>query len=297
MKSLQISLLIFTLVFFLACSENKSRKVNGADDKRSNDKPVVTDSNSELSHYDLASKNPLIIKLPKELLEISGITMTPDGKMFAQQDESGIIFQIDYKSGTIIKTFSLGSPPIKKDFEDLVFVKDKFYMLESNGNIYEFGEGSNGESVEYKVYKNDLRKSSDTEGMSYDPETNSLLIALKGDAGKELEGDKAIYSFSLDNMKMDESPRIILPLQEIRKNFNPSGIQKNIKIGTYFIITANGNEIAEIDKNGKILGRQKLPAPVHSQPEGIAFDKDNNLYISNEGKSGNGSIVVYPYKK
>lgn len=294
MKFFLLLLAILLVCYFYACSNNKSDNTTKVKEKKIKDEPV--DSNSGLNNYNLNSENPEIIYLPKELKEISGITMTPDGRMFAEQDEIGIIFEVDYKAGKIIKYFSVGNPVLKEDFEDIVFAKNKFYLLNSNGDIYEFEEGENGSSVQYKIHKTGLRKSNDVEGMCYDSDTNSLLLALKGKPGADLEGEKAVYSFSLDSMKMDEKPRFILPLEEIKNVFNPSGIQKNLKTGTFFIIAANGNEIIEVNKGGKILGRHKLPASVHKQPEGIAFDRDFNLYISNEGKSGKGYIVVYPIR-
>ncbi|HQY22089.1 MAG TPA: SdiA-regulated domain-containing protein, partial [Ignavibacteria bacterium] len=62
-------------------------------------------------------------------------------------------------------------------------------------------------------------------------------------------------------------------------------------------IAANGSEIIEITKEGEIIDRHPLKDKIHPQPEGIAFSKDNELLISSEGKSGSGSIVIYPFIK
>jgi len=290
MKLLKFFFILLAYTFF-SCSKSTISK----DPKLKKSKTV--DSTSELSKYDFDSENPEIIKLPKDLTEISGMTMTPDGRLFAQQDENGIIYQVDYANGNIIKRFSLGNPVIKEDFEDIVFANNNFYLLKSTGVIYEFDEGVDGESVEFKVYKTELNHANDVEGLCFDAETNSLLLACKGASGTGDNEDKTVYSFSLDSMKLNKVPRFILSLEEIKKNFNPSGIEKNLFTGTYFIIAANGNEIIELSKDGNILGRHVLPADIHMQPEGITFSKDRNLLISNEGKSGKGYIVVYKYKE
>ena len=286
-----ISILI--LFSITSCSKSSENKKDKSEKKEGVN---LQDTNTELAKYDLESKSPVIITLSKELTEISGITMTEDGRLFAQQDESGIIYEVDYKTGNVLKKFSLGKPAIKEDFEDIVNVNDKFYLLKSKGELYEFSEGENLGNVDFKIYKTDLKERNDVEGLCYDPETNSLLLACKGDAGTGEALEKAIYSFSLDKMQFNEQARFVLPLSEIKKLFNPSGIQRHPTTGTFFIIAANGNEIIEISKDGKILGRRVLPPSVHMQPEGITFGKDNALYISNEGKSGKGTIVIYPYK-
>lgn len=287
--------ILFCAFLLLSCSNNKSGGENKSQNKINQEQKA--DSNSALSKYNLESENPKIIYLPTELTEISGIVMSPEGRLFAQQDEKGIVYELNPNTGEIIKSFAIGNPVIKDDFEDIAYANNKFYLVTSSGDIYEFNEGENGESVDYKIHSTGLQKKNDVEGLCYDQQTNSLLLALKGPAGADAGDDKYIYSFSLNDMKLDQKARFILPAKEIKKNFNPSGIQKNIRTGTYFIITANGNEIAEINNGGKILGKQKLLPEIHKQPEGITFDKDFNLYISNEGKSGKGYIVVYSFIK
>ncbi|MEO6694570.1 MAG: SdiA-regulated domain-containing protein [Ignavibacteria bacterium] len=282
---------LFIILYFILLSCSKSTAPKDSSTKKKPD-----DSNSVLSKYDLESKTPLILTLPKNLTEISGITMTNDGRLFAQHDESGIIYEVDINNGEIKKKFSLGNPPLKQDFEDIVSVNDKFYLLNSRGELYEFSEGNDGSSVDFKVYKTDLKERNDVEGLCYDAETNTLLLACKGDAGTGDALEKAIYSFSLDKMQFNDVPRFVLPLSEIKKTFNPSGIGKHPETGSFFVISANGNELVEITKDGKLLGRRELPTTVHVQPEGITFGKDNTMYISNEGKSDKGTIVIYPYK-
>jgi len=296
--SLLFSVLI--VLIFSSCSKDqttKDKSSDNPDDKVNNSQVSDEISNSELSKYDIASKTPLIITLPNELKEISGITMTPDGRMFCQQDESGIVYQLDYENGKVIKRFYLGDPPIRKDFEDIAYANNKFYMLHSNGEIYEFSEGEDNESVKYNLYKTDLDKKNDVEGLCFDPKTNTLLMVTKGKSGTDDREDKAVYSFSLSDMKFNPEPRFILKRSEIKSYFNPSGIAFDPLTGTFFIIAANGNEIVEISGEGKLLGKEKLHGKIHAQPEGITFSNDGTLYISNEGKDDRANIVVYPMLK
>ena len=92
-------------------------------------------------------------------------------------------------------------------------------------------------------------------------------------------------------------PRFLIDLSEIKKTFNPSGIERSPITGTFFIIAANGNAIIEISKEGKLIAEKKLPPVVHEQPEGITFTPDKSLLISNEGDFTRGSIVIHKYQK
>jgi uncharacterized protein YjiK len=298
MTMLKISFIVIGFMLLLSsCSMNQTDKDNSEKSKKEKEsKSKDNISGSDLSKYDLRSESPGILNMPAELKEISGMTMTPDGRLFVEQDEDGIVYQIDYTNGNVIKKFTLGNPPIKKDFEDIVYANNKFYLIHSNGDIYSFDEGRDGESVEYKVYKTGLAKENNIEGLCYDPETNALLLACKGTSGVDDEKDKAVYSFSLESMKLNPEPRFMLMKSEIKNYFNPSGIQRNPITGTFFIIAANGNEIIEITKDGKLLGKESLPRKIHVQPEGITFSNDGTLFISNEGKDGPGTIVIYPRK-
>ena len=265
--------------------------------KEKNDKRNDTTINSELSKYNFEPKESLVIKLPGELQEISGLTMTDDGRLFGHNDEKGFVYQIDYSNGDIIKKFSLGEKYEREDFEGIAFANNKFYMVTSSGDIYELNEGNDGESVSYNVLKTELKSKNDVEGLCYDPETNSLLLACKGYPGKGFKKKKAVYSFSLDEMKLDDKPRFLINLSEIKKTFNPSGIERNPNTGTFFIIAANGNAIIEISKDGMLIDKKKLSPIIHEQPEGITFAPDKSLIISNEGDFKRGSIVIQKYKE
>ncbi|MGH2575240.1 MAG: SdiA-regulated domain-containing protein [Ignavibacteria bacterium] len=285
---------------FSCKSNSKSDKIKDRGVERKDKLDRVSDS-SALSHYNIEDENASFIKIPDELHEISGITMTDDGRLFGHGDEEADIYQIDYKTGNIIKKFYLGKSSVDADFEDIAFVKDKFYIVTSKGTLLEFKEGGDGEHVDFNVYKTKLNSNNDVEGLCYDKETNSLLLVCKGFPGEGYEKHKAVYSFSMNSMALEEKPRFLIPLSKIKSNtleneFGPSGIARHPKAGTFFIIAARGNTIIELSKEGEIINQKDLPTKVHKQAEGITFDKDFTLLISNEGKFKLGRIVIYPMK-
>jgi len=289
--------LILTLIFLfiLSCSKQDDNRNNTSQKNQTPD--FVSDSASELTNYDIAIKEPSVIKLPKNLKEVSGLAFSPEGNLFAHQDEAGYVYQINLQNGEIVKIYSLGYPPVRADFEDIAYAEGKFYLLSNDGALYSFEEAADKNEVAYEKIKTNLKSSNDAEGLCYDPDTRSLLIALKGNPGEDYKKAKTVYSFSLERKELDKEPRFVLNLSQIKKTFNPSGIQRHPVSGSFFIIAANGNAIIEISKEGKLLNRQDLPTEVHKQPEGIAFGPDNSLYISNEGKGSSGYIVIYPYEK
>lgn len=257
-----------------------------------------TSVKTALSGYDLSDKRPRQFVLPQKLSEASGLVMTDDGRLFCHDDERAVVYQIDYSNGTVVKQFSLGRFGVRGDFEDIAVAGKLFYLVESNGTIYEFPEGGNGQTVEFRMYKTQLTTKNDVEGLEYDPETHSLLLACKVFPGKGYERNRAVYSFSLKTKQLSATPRFLIPLKEIRsKEFKPSGIARHPKTGTFFVIAARGSTIIEISKEGKILNQQPINSKVNTHPEGIAFAPDLTLVLCNDGQGKRGTLTLYPRTK
>jgi uncharacterized protein YjiK len=270
--------------------------ISGCGKKEKSSSTEFFDPNSVLKHYNILDADPVVIELPKELKEVSGITTMPDGLMLTHNDEKGVVFGIDAE-GTIVKQFGLGDPFIKDDFEGIAYAEDNIYMVTGNGTLYEFKEGENNSKVEYQAYKTGLDAKNDVEGLYYDKETNSLLLACKGYPGEGYADKKAVYSFSLKDKKLETKPRFLLSITDLKGGeFNPSDISRDPASGNYFVIAANGNAIIEMDKTGKILAYNPLPKKLHQQPEGITFLPDKTMVITNEGAEGKANMVLYKYE-
>jgi len=265
----------------------------------------------KISSYNPDSK--MTIELPKRLQELSGLTMTHDDRLFGHDDEKAIIYQINQSNGSVIKSFSVGKKTVKKDFEGIAFVNDLFYLVTSEGQIYEFKEGQNKSSVSYNIYKTKLSSRNDVEGLCYDPDTKSLLLPCKGYPGKGYDGKRAVYSFSLSEKKLEKKPRFLISIDEVSKlretdftqqmgdfflltesKFAPSGIEKHPDTGSFYILASKGKLIVEISSEGKLIGKILLDKEHHYQPEGITFDKDHSLLIGDEGGNGKAKITIYP---
>jgi len=252
-----------------------------------------------LPRYDVGSKHPMQLTLPGRLSEASGLAMSDDGRLFSHDDERGVVYQVDYASGKIMKQFSVGDFTVSGDFEGIAVKAPMMYLVSSDGNIFEFREGNNKERVPYTVYRTPLTSRNNVEGLVYDNETDCLLLACKGDAGPGLSEYKAVYAFSLKKKKLLKQPRFLVRLAEVTKKsrggrFNPSDIAKHPVSGTFFIIAANGESIIELSKDGRVLAQEEIPRKVNPQPEGIAFSPDLTMIMCNDMQGGTGTLTLYP---
>ncbi|HET9948557.1 MAG TPA: hypothetical protein VFQ22_06525, partial [Longimicrobiales bacterium] len=116
--------------------------------------------------------------LPGRLDEISGLALTPDGRLFAHDDERATIHEIDLSTGEVGKRFSLGEPPLEGDFEGLAVAGDRFFLVTSEGVLYEFAEGADREAVAYDTRDTGLA-GCEVEGLDHDAASGELLLACK----------------------------------------------------------------------------------------------------------------------
>ena len=258
-----------------------------------------------LGRYDLRRPDAKL-KLPAELAEISGITFDAAGRLFAHDDERGTVYELDPRSGKIVKRFSIyerrwfGNYPVAADFEDIAFAGGRFYMVTSSGVVYAFSEGEDNalvEAVRHETFLNDLY---DVEGLCHDPVTNSLLLACKENPGaislrkllferkKAAVAFKPVFSFSLETLSLRKEPRFLLDAEALRKvgngkTFKPSAIERHPVSGDFFVLSAHSRSLVEVDGTGKVRFAVKLGRKDHPQAEGLAFGPRLDMFISNEG--------------
>ena len=51
-----------------------------------------------------------------------------------------------------------------------------------------------------------------------------------------------------------------------------------------------------LDDHWKVKAMYDLDPALYKQPEGLAFDKQGNMFISNEGVQGNANVLYFVYK-
>ena len=64
----------------------------------------------------------------------------------------------------------------------------------------------------------------------------------------------------------------------------------------WYCLSTHKKALIQCDYNGKITTVQALSEKIFSQPEGICFTRSGDLLISNEGKDGPASILLFTNK-
>ena len=277
---------------------------NAADSSASAPAPAGTRGpHLTLASYDL-EKPARRFKLPKRLREISGLAMLAGNRLLAHDDERGVVVEIDYPDGSIVKAFSLGGRDgrVADDFEGIAAAEGRLYLVTSAGRLYEFGEGPDGATVPYKLYETGIGRDYELEGLAYDPDQRVLLLVSKNPRKSRLEGLIAIYRWSPDTRQFAEVDRILLEASALArriesKRFQPSGIERHPVSGNYFVVAARQGAVAEITPQGQILAVAELAAGRHPQAEGISFASDNTLIIADEGGGKRARLSFYPVAK
>ncbi len=261
-----------------------------------------------------------IFKLPKKLVEVSGLSLTKDGsRLVLIQDEDGIVFFMDKKSGEIVEEIKFGK---EGDYEGVEIVGEDIYIVKSSSKIYKIKKYNQALQEVFK-FSTPLTKEHDIEGLAYDTKSKSLLLACKGQP--DLDNDKekslfvkAIYRFSLESNELDTIPALSIDRQDVIDYFKehpplikvnkdgeikesnpeklpcyPSAIAIHPVTGNYYITSSKGKVLFIVSPQGEIIHLEKLDKRLHPQPEGLVFDSDGTLYLSNEGKDGPGRIYRF----
>lgn len=252
------------------------------------------------------------IELPWELSEISGISYYNRKELACVEDESGKIYIINYETGEVTGAYEFGK---NRDYEDIAVMEDmvqdmttKIYILRSCGKIYRIKRlGLFNQKV--KKYNTLLIKENDAEGLCYHKEMNALLIACKNsprmNKRNTVEEKKAIYVFDLDKKMMLPDPLFVLDFSAIKdesdntiyrnNKFQPSGIAVHPISGHIYIISSVGKLLLVVNTKGEIINLTSLNKKLFEQPEGICFLPNGDMFISNEGRSGKGTLLKYRY--
>jgi len=240
-------------------------------------------------------------KVPGKLEEISGIQYLKENTFACVQDEQGIIYIYDTKEDEIIEDYHFAD---NGDYEDLELVGNTMFVIRSDGRLYKI-DGFPAEKMEVRHRDLPLSEDNDVEGLCYDATDNQLLLACKADAGLDgkIKKKRAVYSFDIDDLKFNSKPRFLIDedvledvADEKKLDFEPSGIAKHPIDGHFYIIASAGKLLVVLNDAGEVLEAKELDKDELKQPEGITFDPQGNLYISNEGRGGKGNILYFKYR-
>lgn len=248
---------------------------------------------------------PVKIFMPDALTEISGIAFY-DGKanmMYAEQDEEGKVYYFNPSDMHLMYT----KFDKKGDYEDIAIVGEQVVVLRSNGTLFVFPFNQIGKPVAANVQKWDaLLPAGEYEGLYADEKTSQLYVLCKhcNDEKTSKNGGGFIFKLS-PNGSLKQSGEFGIDVREIEAilgkkkiKFHPSALAKNPKTNEWYILSSVNKLLVVADAGWKIKAVYPLNPSQFLQPEGIAFDNQSNLYISNEGdKANKGTVLKFNYKK
>lgn len=295
-KSLLLSAcILISLAFFgISCvnGEHKETEAAKMEDQPKTDLP-----------YNL--EKPVKYNMPHNLFEISGIVFhNGDPKeVFAIQDEDGDLFHLGL-SDKESKFTKFGG---KGDYEDLTIIKNHIIVLKSNGELHTFPISEiNKPEVVSVVKTKDLVPKAEYEGVAADEKAGMVYILTKDSKADSKDKKSSIYAFNFsDDGTFKASGTFGLSHEEIatfsgsaKTRFRPSALAKNQQTNEWYVLSSVNKLLVVTDENFKIKATYPLNGSLFNQPEGIAFDKENNLYISNEGGTlAAGNILMFKHNK
>ncbi|MGE7777626.1 hypothetical protein ACQKLP_23110 [Chitinophaga sp. NPDC101104] len=226
-------------------------------------------------------------RVRESLQEISGLVFHRDEAHFiANNDEQGKLFQVDLRATTPYPSWKFGK---SGDYEETVFTGKDWFVLKSNGSMNRV-DGMFSDSVSSTIAHFPHNWKREFEAAYYDRGTDRIVAICKNCEADKGQRQTSAFSFRPDSMTWSPEPVFRVPYDSIHglkegpaKHFRPSGAAVH-PIENRVYIVASVNELLVItDLQGNVLETHRLPRKHFSQPEGITFAPNGDMYISNEG--------------
>lgn len=249
-------------------------------------------------HYNFAFAS--VTKLSPRLQNISGIAWDQKNKLFlAINDNSDTVFVLDRSSRAISQVYPLGN---KGDYEDIAVYDGVAYVLRSNGMLTALNLDSADNGSITKVGEISIPGPNDFESLYADTDRKALIMICKNCQADD-EKTVSAYAYYPGTNSFDTKPVYTISAEAIKTlspfdapKFQPSAAAINPVTKKVFIISAASKQLVIADHNGKVDSVYKLSAEMFPQPEGITFNKNGEMYITNVGGTGKPSFIIFSYK-
>jgi uncharacterized protein YjiK len=240
--------------------------------------------------------------MPPQLREISGLALTSRGTVLTHDDNSGRVSEIDPTTGILKKSFSLVGNQ-KEDFEAITIAGVDIYLMASDGKLFRFREGDDGQQVSFMMFDTGLGKLCEFESLAYEADSTRLLMACKRGVGNDAPKDLIIYRMPLPLNRATFRQTLTtlqVPLNDVVgtnqwKSFRPSDMTIDPFTKNLVIIASHEHGLAVLTPDGDVVRSGPLPGD-HKQPEGVAITKDSILVISDEANVNPAAITLYKWR-
>lgn len=242
-----------------------------------------------------AGENVVILKswkMPRQLKEISGIALYDEKRFACVQDEDGIIFLFNIESDRIEKEVHFAG---SGDYEGIVLIGSTAWVLRSDGLLFEV-QDFNRSKPSVTEHRTPFTGAQDFEGITSDLKNKRLLISVKG-KDPNSKAFKGVYAFDLTSKTASTTPVYKITSAKSsrskkgRSRIKPSEIVLHPITRELYVLDGPGSRLLIIGKDGAEKAVYPLRRKDFPQPEGMAITKEGDLYISNEGKRKNGTIL------
>jgi uncharacterized protein YjiK len=236
--------------------------------------------------------------MPPELREISGLALTARGTVLTHDDNIGRVYEIDPRTGILLKGFSLAGG-VRGDFEAITVAGADVYLLKSSGKIYKFQEGADASWVPYSVYDTGLGKECEFESMAYEADSSRLLLVCKKFLQKQPK-EVLIYHLPLPLGDRSAITAMQVAMKDVVgsnkwKNFHPSDINIDPITKNYVIVASHERGLIVVTPDGEVVRSEPIPGN-HRQPEGVAITPDSLLLVSDEANVKPPAITLYRWR-
>ncbi len=253
---------------------------------------------SVLARYSLDAERRVQWGLPNRLKEISGLAVTSTDRLFAHNDERAVIYEIDVLEQRIAKEFGMGDPVVRGDFEGLFILEDRFFLVTSDGVLFESFEGEDEERLDYNMYITGAGRLCEVEGLAANVERTHLLLVCKTPRARGLRSWVTLLPWSVAERRLVPAEAIRFPLKAFADvvkgdEYSPSGLSQAPGSDHFLLVAAGQNAIAEVSLDGRLLGIASLDKGRHQQTEGVAFLSDGTLILADEGTGQRGRLTFY----
>jgi hypothetical protein len=260
-------------------------------------------TNSSPIGYNFAK--PVKYNVPAQLSEISGIAFSKGktDRIFAEDDENGRVYY--FREGD--KTVNFTEFKEKGDFEDITICNNWVVMLQSKGVLFTIPLAEIGKPLTDKAQKNkDLLPEGEYEGMYADEAASQVYVLCKHCTTDKTSKESSGFIFKLaSDGSLKQSGNFTVNVKHIGEllgmdkiSFHPSALARSPLSNDWYILSSVNKVLVVADAKWKIREVYKLDQNLFTQPEGMAFDSANNLYISNEGHAPQpGNVLKFAYKK
>jgi uncharacterized protein YjiK len=254
-------------------------------------------ADGQLSRYEMTDGSVRQWKLPGRLKEISGLALSPDGRLFAVADENAVVYEIDYARGALIKSFAMGDPVIPGDFEGIAWLYGMLYLTTSDGVLYASREGGDGEQVAATRVDTGIGADCEVEGLASRAVGETLVFVCKDLRKGGTLSELHIFEWSVADRAI--TGRVRIPVKRVKqalgtKHFNPSGIVIDTENGHFLIVAARQRALVELGADGRLVAARGFRQPNrHRQAEGIELTSNGKLLIADEGGDKKARLAVY----